>query len=367
MSGGVDSSVAAALLAEQGHDVVGVFLRNGVDAPVLPGQKPRCCSAGDAGDARQVAAALEAPFYAVDESELFDGLIAQFVDAYAAGRTPNPCVTCNRDVKIASLERVADSLAITPVATGHYARVHRTPDGIAQLRRAVDLDKDQTYFLSGLTQAQIERVRFPLGELTKPQVREAARRFGLLTAEKPESQEICFVAGTSYRDLVAERRPDALVAGEIVDEEGTVLGRHQGIAGFTIGQRRGLGLGGGGVRHVVAIDAATHRVVVGPPEAQDQPWIVADAMRWWGGTPAGPLTARVQIRHRHAAVEAVVEPRGARALIRFSEAVQGAAPGQIAAVYDHPTGEILLGAGTILADHRSGAAMLPEAAADNSR
>lgn len=367
MSGGVDSSVAAALLVEQGHDVVGVFLRNGVDAPVLPGQKPRCCSAGDAGDARQVAATLGIPFYAVDESELFEGLIEQFVDAYAAGLTPNPCVTCNREVKIASLERVADSLEINAVATGHYARLHHADDGTAHLRRAVDPDKDQTYFLSGLTPAQVARTRYPLGELTKPEVREVARRLGLLTADKPESQEICFVAGSSYRELVLERRPESLVAGDIVDEAGNVVGHHQGIAGFTIGQRKGLGLGGGGVRHVVAIDAANHRVVVGPPEAQDQPWIVVDAMRWWGKAPTAPITARVQIRHRHPGAEATVEAAGERAIVRFTDAVQGAAPGQIAAVYDHATGEILLGAGTILADHRSSDASSLAIHADNNR
>lgn len=340
MSGGVDSSVAALLLKEAGHDVVGVFLRNGVKAPERgrPGHQG-CCSVEDAADARRVADALGIPFYALDYREGFGRLVDHFVASYNRGETPSPCVLCNQWLKFGSLVALARELGAAAVATGHYARLAPRADGRLALRRAADAAKDQTYFLASLSQEQLARSRFPVGELTKAEVRERARRAGLRTAEKPESMEICFVPDGDYRRLIAERAPGALAEGAIVDERGREVGRHGGFQTFTIGQRRGLGIGGlAEPAYVTAIDPARNLVTIGPRASLARRGLVGERVVWGGrGTPPAGEWVRctAQVRHRHRPA-----PAAARALadgrveVRFDEPVDAIAPGQALALYD---------------------------------
>jgi tRNA-uridine 2-sulfurtransferase len=242
MSGGVDSSVAALLLKEQGYDVVGVFLRTGVAETQRPDQRHRgCCSALDARDARSVADHLGLPCYSLDFAEEFKQVMHYFADEYVQGRTPNPCVKCNSEIKFGKLWELAQSLDADGLATGHYARIGST-NGELTLQRAVDESKDQTYVLFGIDRTILPRLHFPIGHMTKAQVREKARQAGLLTAEKAESQDICFVPDGNTAGFIAEHRPDAFVPGPIVDVDGRVLGQHAGIGQFTVGQRKGLGL-----------------------------------------------------------------------------------------------------------------------------
>ncbi len=351
MSGGVDSSVTALLLKEAGHDVVGLFLKNGVSAPsdARPGHQG-CCSVEDAGDARRVADALQIPFYALDYGDEFDRLIDRFVADYGAGRTPSPCVLCNQRLKFGSLGEFARRIGATAVATGHYAQVERAPSGRFALRRAADRAKDQTYFLASLSQDQLAACRFPVGGMTKPEVREIARRAGLRTAEKPESMEICFVPGGDYRRVLEERAPGSLRPGEIVDEGGRVLGRHAGHQGFTIGQRRGLGLAAPAPVYVTAIDAPANRIVVGPREALGRRELVATDVVWGAGDappPGETVRCAAQVRSRHAPAPAAAEalPDG-RVRVRFDAPVDAIAPGQAVALYDE-AGEVVLAGGFI--------------------
>ncbi len=358
MSGGVDSSVAAALLARGGRGVIGVFLRNGVPEPEGPAAlrgPPRCCGARDAADARRVADLCGFPFYALDRSEEFERLVGDFVADYARGRTPNPCVSCNRSVKIESLVRLADALGAETVATGHYARIARGAGGAARIRRAADLAKDQSYFLCALRPDQVRRVEFPIGDLTKSEVREVARSLGLPVAEKPESQEICFVAGRSYRDLVAARAPHAFRPGEFVTAEGEAIGRHGGVGAFTVGQRHGLGLGGGAPRFVLAIEPESARVVVGDESNLDRGEIRVESVTWPVGVPEGPVRAAVQIRHRHRAAAATVTPLPEDAArVVFDAPVRAPSPGQAAAFYGGEQGDEVIGAGWIGSTRRHG-------------
>lgn len=263
MSGGVDSSVAAALMVEAGHDVIGVTMKmwsgpNG-EAPTSG-----CCTVSDAEDARRVAATLGIPYYVVDYTDHFStGVIDNFVGGYLSGRTPNPCVECNRRVKFSVLLEHATELDCEVVVTGHYARADRAGERW-RLRRGVDRDKDQSYVLSMLGQDQLARVRFPVGEMTKAETRVLATALGLRTATKPESMDICFVRGGDYRSFLAAAAPEGFQPGPIVDEEGRRLGEHEGVVGYTIGQRRGLGVAVGEPRYVTGIDPATATVTIGP-------------------------------------------------------------------------------------------------------
>jgi len=342
LSGGVDSSLAAALLAEAGREVVGVTL-------ALAGDASRCCSLGDAEDARRVAERLGVRFYVANYRERFRReVIEAFADDYLAGRTPIPCVACNQRFKFHHLMERAAALGARRVATGHYARVDAGgPGGSYRLLRGVDRAKDQSYYLFDLSQAQLARIELPLGAMTKAEVRERARALGLRTADKPESQEICFVPDGDYARVVESLRPDTLPGeGEIVDETGRVLGRHPGVHRFTVGQRRGLGVSSDRKLYVKRIDAARNRVVVadaaglgaGGAQLERVSWVAGDA-------PSRPVRASVQVRYRHEGAPARVEPgEGGGAVVRFDAPVRAVAPGQAAVFYD---GDVVLGGGWI--------------------
>lgn len=420
MSGGVDSSVAACLLHEQGYDVVGVFMRLGshdhaprgddpangacaahdsgaaqdacaIDARESSPQTPRtvplpvqsaalrgdrhrgCCSAEDATDARVVAGKLGIPFYALNFEKDFSRLIDRFADEYAAGRTPNPCVLCNAWLKFGKLRNYADAVGAEYIATGHYARLDWREDGAGLarpiLRTARHSEKDQSYFLFGVSPRMLRRTLFPLGDLTKEQVRAHARRLGLAVHDKAESQDICFVQDRNYAAVVRARRPEAFVPGEIRHVDGRVLGRHDGLPQFTVGQRRGVRVAQGTPIYVTGLDASTGTLTVGPREAALTGRFRAGGVHWLIDRPTGPLRAQVRVRYNHAAAPATVTidatdgdrsrageairtgaPHGESArrvetvTVRFDEPQWAVAPGQAAVFYD---GEIVLGGGWI--------------------
>jgi tRNA-specific 2-thiouridylase len=336
MSGGVDSSVAALLLAREGHDVIGVFMRNGVSGKA--GAEKSCCSASDARDAALVAERLGVPFYAIDYEREFGTLMDHFAAEYRLGRTPNPCVLCNQELKFGHVLALGGSLGAEAVATGHYARA----DG-ARLLRARDERKDQTYYLFGIDRAALPSVRFPLGELTKDEVRAVAREAGLVTSEKPESMEICFVTSGRYRDVV-RARGGAGRPGAFTDEAGRELGRHDGIDAFTVGQRSGLPALGA-PRYVKAIDARTGTIVLAARESLLARGAEVAAVRWLVEPPSAPLRAEVKIRARSRAAPALVVPGGeGRVRVDFDEAQSAVTPGQAAVFY---AGDVVLGGGWI--------------------
>ena len=340
MSGGVDSSVAALLLRQQGHDVIGVFMRNGVAGAHAAAKS--CCSASDAHDAAMVCDLLGIPFYAVDYQVEFARLMDHFAAEYRRGRTPNPCVLCNQQLKFGQLLAFADDLGADAVATGHYARCEG-----GELRRAADADKDQTYYLFGIDRAALPRVRFPLGGLRKAEVRALAAAAGLRTADKAESMEICFVTSGDYRDVVRARggggRP-----GRFVRLDGEAIGAHDGVDGFTIGQRRGLPALGK-PHYVVAIDAASGDVTLAPRDRLDRTAAAAAGVRWLCAepVPGARLRAEVKVRARSDAVPATLVAEtpvagGSAVRIEFDRAVAAVTPGQAAVFYD---GERVLGGG----------------------
>jgi tRNA-specific 2-thiouridylase len=384
MSGGVDSSVAAWLLREAGHEVIGLFMRHGEKAetacsstaPVLAasGQasaaglvlpivtttashKQGCCSASDADDARRVADRLEIPFYAVNFAEEFDRIIDYFVDEYTAGRTPNPCVVCNNWLKFGRLREFADSVGAEFVATGHYARIAEGPtDEPPRLLRGRDLSKDQSYALFGLRRELLSRVLLPVGDYEKPAIRDIARGLGMRVADKRDSQEICFVPDGDYAALVRRRQANRQTEiggddqdldrnGQIVTTAGEVVGQHTGIEQFTIGQRKGLGIAFGEPRYVIELDAAAKRVVIATREELGRTELTAGQANWLVDPPADSFACHVKIRYNSRLVPAEVTLAGdARFAVQFAEPQFGVAPGQAAVCYD---GERVLGGGWI--------------------
>ncbi len=353
MSGGVDSSVTAALLARAGYDVVGITLQL-YDHGAAIHKKGACCAGADIHDARRVADALAIPHYVLDyESRFRDAVMDEFADSYLAGETPIPCVTCNQTVKFADLLSTARDLGAQALATGHYIRRVEGPGG-PELHRAVDPDKDQSYFLFATTRDQMDFLRFPLGGLSKNATRALAAHFGLTVADKPDSQDICFVPSGDYAQVIKRLRPGAGRAGDIVHVDGRVLGRHDGVIHYTIGQRRGLGVATGEPLFVVRLDAAKRHVIVGPRTALRVRRIRLRDVNWLGdGTLEAAAAAgapiRVKVRSTRAPVPARLALTAERAFaVDVEDGEDGVAPGQAAVFYDRdPAGSRVLGGGWI--------------------
>jgi tRNA-specific 2-thiouridylase len=360
MSGGVDSSVAAWMLAREGLSVVGLFMRNGVHVDAAESSKKSCCSASDARDARMVAAHLGISFQAVDLKEEFGQIIRYFLSEYGRGRTPNPCAVCNRDLKFNRLLRFARELGAEGVATGHYARLS-IEGGRVKVRRGADTAKDQSYQLFGVAEENLARTRLPIGDLKKAQVRELARTAGLKTAEKKDSQEICFVPGNDYRKLLEEKGVERH-PGDLVDTAGRKLGEHDGTENFTIGQRRGHGIGGGDPLFVVALESESGRVVLGAREECTVRSMRVSDLNWIGFDVPASGEMRCTVQHRYhcepaGATVFVSSGAGGRAGVGrgdaevvFDEPQMAVTPGQGAAFY---RGDLLLGGGWIDSTPRS--------------
>lgn len=345
MSGGVDSSVAAALMVEAGFDVIGMTLQL-YDQGMVAGKKGACCAGQDIYDARQVCDKLGVPHYVLDyESRFSQAVIEDFADSYLKGETPIPCVRCNQEVKFKDLLATARDLGAQALVTGHY--VQRFMEGTkAELHRAVDPVRDQSYFLFATTQDQLNFLRFPLGGMAKSETREHALRFGLEVAEKPDSQDICFVPNGSYASVLEKLRPGALESGDIVHIDGRILGRHKGIINYTVGQRKGLGIGGGDPLYVIRLNPETHQVIVGPYEALAQPEIRLKDVNWLGEKTECPIDCAVKVRSTRPPVSAQVflEEAG-RARVVFATPEYGVAAGQACVFYQNNR---VLGGGWII-------------------
>ncbi len=368
MSGGVDSSVAAWLLREAGHDVIGVFMRHGEPAvtacatdsgaagqtghsgslPVVSqtSHKQGCCTASDAQDARRVADRLDIPFYAIDFQAEFSRIIDYFIDEYTAARTPNPCVMCNNWIKFGRLFDYADGVDAEYVATGHYARLARDPaGGVPQLCRGVDHSKDQSYVLFGIEPALLPRMLLPVGDFHKSEIRSMARDIGMRVADKKDSQEICFVPEGDHAAFIRHKRGASTTAGEVVTTDGTVVGTHDGLDRFTVGQRKGLGIALGEPRFVVRLETETNRVVLGAKEELARGELTANRSNWLVTPPQVPRPCTVKIRYNSPPVAGmVVALPDDRLAVAFDEPQYAVAPGQAVVCYDGPR---VLGGGWI--------------------
>ncbi|MEM9063470.1 MAG: tRNA 2-thiouridine(34) synthase MnmA [Pseudomonadota bacterium] len=352
MSGGVDSSVVAASLKSQGYDVIGITLQL-YDHGAALAKKGACCAGRDIHDARRVAETMGFPHYVLDyENRFRESVVDEFADQYLAGATPIPCIRCNERVKFRDLLETAQDLNADCLATGHYIQRHEGIRG-PELHRAADPDRDQSYFLFSTTRAQLDYLRFPLGHLkTKAETRALAARFDLPVADKPDSQDICFVPSGRYADVIRKLRPGADQSGDIVHLDGRVLGRHDGIINYTIGQRRGLGIGGGEPLYVVKLDASAHRVIVGPRAALATRTVPVADINWIGDgefadAPAEGHEVLVKVRSTRPPVPARVHPRDMGAEVELLNPEEGVAPGQ-ACVFYGPDGSRVLGGGWII-------------------
>ena len=353
MSGGVDSSVTAALLKAEGYDVVGITLQL-YDHGAATHRKGACCAGRDIHDARNVAGRLGIPHYVLDyESRFREQVIDNFAESYALGETPVPCIECNRSIKFRDLLATARELGGAALATGHYVASRLQADGSRALVCAADADRDQSYFLFATTREQLDFLRFPLGDMTKPQVREWARRFDLEVADKQDSQDICFVPTGRYTDIIGRLRPDAMQPGDIVDLDGRAIGRHQGVANFTVGQRKGLGIAAGAPLYVVQLDAARRRVVVGPREALRMDRIVLRDVNWIGDGALASVIGDgiemfVRVRSTRPPQPAWLRATDAGYEIELVAGEEGVSPGQACVFYDAPSGQArVLGGGFI--------------------
>jgi tRNA-specific 2-thiouridylase len=366
MSGGVDSSVAAALVKNAGYDVVGVTLQL-YDHGAATHRKGACCAGQDVHDARQVAAKLHMPHYVLDYEDRFRAAVIEpFAESYAQGETPIPCVSCNQTVKFADLLATARELDAAAMVTGHYVRSREIGGGRRGLFRPVDVDRDQSYFLFATTQRQLDFLRFPLGDLTKDETRAMARELGLAVADKRDSQDICFVPQGRYSDLVEKLKPDAVRPGEIVHVDGRVLGRHDGVIRYTVGQRRGLGIAASEPLFVVRLEAETARVVVGPREALATRTVRLRGFNWLGEGDAGRISpggvpVHARVRSTRPPVAAALTLTDGVAAIELADGEIGVAPGQACVLYDGEGADArVLGGGiiekTLAADRRAEAA-----------
>ena len=351
MSGGVDSSVAAALVKRAGYDTIGITLQL-YDHGDATKRKGACCAGQDIHDARSVAASLDIPHYVLDYESLFrESVIDNFADTYLSGHTPIPCVRCNETVKFKDLLTTAKDLGAEALVTGHYIETSFN-DGQWQMRRPVDEKRDQSYFLFSTTPEQLSFLRFPLAHLTKNEIREFAAKLALPVADKPDSQDICFVPNGDYATVIERLRPDCSLPGEIVDMDGNILGQHQGVLHYTVGQRRGLGVAIGEPLYVVRIDADTRRVIVGPKEALEKRTIMLDEVNWLGGeTLSDPIDVKVKIRSTGLPVRANLKLlQGQRAEVSLDMPEEGVSPGQACVFYGAEEGPAarVLGGGWII-------------------
>ncbi len=346
MSGGVDSSVAAALLKEQGHDVTGMMLRLWSE----PGKEDsnRCCTPDSMAQARRVAAKLDIPFYVIDAKEIFHKTVVNyFMDGYARAETPNPCLVCNRQIRWEFLFNHATALGADYMATGHYVRLGNQ-NGAVHLIKGVDPAKDQSYVLHVMSQEKLRRALFPVGEYPKSEIRAIAERLGLAVAKRPDSQDLCFLAGDDYRNFLQRNGPQMLTPGTIVNRQGQVLGEHTGLPNYTIGQRKGLGIASAQPLYVLGKDAAANTLIVGTADELGQEQLLAVNVNWPGGVvPQNPFRADVKIRYtaREAPAEVTPLENGTKARVRFDAPQRDITPGQAAVFYD---GDQVLGGGVIL-------------------
>jgi len=346
MSGGVDSSMAAALLLKEGYEVIGIMMRLWADEA----GENRCCSPEAVEVARKVAHTLDIPFYLVDYRRPFhENVVAYFIKEYGRGRTPNPCLACNRHIKFDLLLRQAEALDAHYLATGHYARI-RKANGQYQLLKGIDPAKDQSYVLYMLKQEQLRRLLFPLGNYTKEEVRALAREWGIPAAAREESQELCFVTRGDYRDFLRRYAPQIIRPGPILDRQGNVLGQHKGLPFYTIGQRKGLGIPAGKPLYVLEIDVARNALIVGTLEELGQQELIAEDVNFISGRPpSSPVNIEAKIRYRAPEAEAVLEPLAdGRVKVTFARPLRDITPGQAVVFYQ---GEVVLGGGIIAEAH----------------
>jgi tRNA-uridine 2-sulfurtransferase len=346
MSGGVDSSVAAALLKQQGYDVTGMMLRLWSEEGKQDSN--RCCTPDAMALARRVAAKLDIPFYVIDAKEVFrDTVVKYFMDGYSRGETPNPCLVCNRQIRWTFLLEHAMALGANLMATGHYARLRRAENGTLNLLRAVDAGKDQSYVLHVLDQQKLSRALFPVGDYPKPEIRKIAESFGLPTASRHDSQDLCFLAGEDYRDFIRRNASDMLRPGTIQSRDGTVLGQHNGLANYTIGQRKGLGVASSVPLYVLGKDASTNSLLIGPEDELGSQELEAKDVNWTSGpVPQGPFRAEVKIRYtaKEAAAEVLPLEQSGSVKVRFDEPQRDITAGQAAVFYN---GDVVVGGGII--------------------